>query len=188
MIGPNDSNDAQNLPTRIAQMGDAASVFSKYLDEARSAGKWAILLLSISPTKFAWFATVDIQSITESIAHGQQLGDVWIDSVVNVGSYWLAQRMFAGLTPSSMGAEKRWQWQLPAHFPKGRFLRVKVDGGTLRQNEQLLTWDAHGYYEVSLDVGSLTWSPSVDHVFGTRRSSSVAELVNELSAAHAVLD
>ena len=41
----------------------------------------------------------------------------------------------------------------------GHFLRVTVDGGTLSQNGQALVWDGHGYYEVALDAGTLTWAP-----------------------------
>jgi len=48
---------------------------------------------------------------------------------------------------------------LPEHFPPGRYLRVKVDGGTLSQNGKPLAWDDHGYYEVALDAGALTLAP-----------------------------
>jgi hypothetical protein len=44
-------------------------------------------------------------------------------------------------------------------LPPGKYLRVKVDGGTLTQAGQTLAWDEHGYYEVALDAGSLTLSP-----------------------------
>ena len=47
----------------------------------------------------------------------------------------------------------------PAHFPKGRPVRVTVGGGTLLQHGAPLAWDGHGYYEVSLDLGALTWTP-----------------------------
>ncbi|HEY2405876.1 MAG TPA: polysaccharide deacetylase, partial [Polyangiaceae bacterium] len=56
------------------------------------------------------------------------------------------------------GDNTSWHWQLPAHFPPGRSLRVAVDGGTLSQNGRPLVWDAHGYYEIALDAGSLHWS------------------------------
>jgi hypothetical protein len=36
---------------------------------------------------------------------------------------------------------------------------VLVDGGRLSQSWQPAGWDAHGYYEVALDTGELTWSP-----------------------------
>ena len=47
----------------------------------------------------------------------------------------------------------------PAHFPPGKYLRVTVSGGTLTQAGSTLAWDDHGFYEVSLDAGTLTLSP-----------------------------
>ena len=44
-------------------------------------------------------------------------------------------------------------------FPPRKYLRVKVDGGTLEQGGIALAWDSHGCYEVALDAGSLTLSP-----------------------------
>jgi hypothetical protein len=34
-----------------------------------------------------------------------------------------------------------------------------VDGGTSSQNGAALEWDEHGYYEIALDAGSLSWAP-----------------------------
>jgi hypothetical protein len=44
-------------------------------------------------------------------------------------------------------------------MPPGKVLRVTVDGGKLSQNGTQLSWDSHGYYEVALDAGNLTWIP-----------------------------
>jgi hypothetical protein len=57
------------------------------------------------------------------------------------------------------GSDKTWTWKLPANFPPGKFLRVTVPGGTLKQNGATLPWDPHGYYEIALDAGSVTVSP-----------------------------
>ena len=97
--------------------------------------------------------------VTGSVAHAKSLGDVWIDSMVNVGAYWRGQKLLSAVTPATAGGGQTWTWTLPAHFPPGKFLRVTVDGGTLSQNGTPLPWDAHGYYEIALDAGSLTLSP-----------------------------
>ena len=94
-----------------------------------------------------------------SVQHAKSLGDVWIDSVVNVGAYWVAQKLFAAAAPSTEGDVTTWAWTLPEHFPSGKYLRVVVDGGTLSQAGAPLTWDPHGYYEIALDPGSLTLAP-----------------------------
>ena len=40
----------------------------------------------------------------------------------------------------------------------GEAAGVKTDGGVLKQGSNVLQWDDHGYYEVSLDAGTLTLS------------------------------
>ena len=72
--------------------------------------------------------------------------------MANVGAYWLGATLLAGAGPT-------WTWTLPPHFPAGKYLRVSVDGGTLKQADKTLPWDAHGYYEVALDAGMLSWTP-----------------------------
>jgi hypothetical protein len=92
------------------------------------------------------------------VAAVKAFGDIWIDSAVNVGAYWRAQKLFASITPTTSGSDIVYKWTLPANFPSGKFLRVTVNGGTLKQNNQALNWNSHGYYEVALDAGSLAIS------------------------------
>ena len=93
------------------------------------------------------------------MTHTKSLEDVWIDTVANTGAYWLGQKVFSAVAPKSDGKDQTWTWTLPAHFPTGKYLRVTVYGGTLTQGGAALPWVTHGYYEVALDAGSLTWSP-----------------------------
>jgi peptidoglycan/xylan/chitin deacetylase (PgdA/CDA1 family) len=165
-VGPNDASDPFNLPI-IAHTGDPTvpggdpvTLFNTDIDNAVAQGRWLIYLLhSILPTTNNWYAGEDIAAITGSIEHAKELGNVWLDSVVNIGAYWLGQRTFQAVTPVTADGKTTWTWTLPEHFPPGHFLRVAVDGGALSQAEQRLTWDGHGYYEVALDAGTLEWSP-----------------------------
>jgi hypothetical protein len=93
------------------------------------------------------------------VQYSKTLGDMWIDSVVNVGAYWVAQKLFAAVTPVTAEETSTWSWTLPEHFPPGKYLRVVVDGGALSQGGDPLIWDPHGYYEIALDPGTLTLSP-----------------------------
>ena len=159
-VAPNDNTDPFNLPCHAATEGEAVDGFNGAIDGAEAAGRWLIMLIhTINPTAANWYAPIDISVITGSIAHAQSLGDVWIDALVNVGAYWRGQKLLSAVTPTSSGGGQTWTWTLPDHFPSGRVLRVTVDGGTLSQNGTPVSWDGHGYYEVSLDAGSLTLSP-----------------------------
>lgn len=156
-IMPNDDSDPFNLPCYMAKSGDDVDVFNDEIDGSRLEGSWLIFLFhSIRPTADNWYAPVEIDDITASIDHVKSFKDVWIDTFVNVGAYWVGQKTFSAVTPKKVGNDTVWTWTLPAHFPKGKFLRVKVDGGTLKQGGKVLQWDPHGYYEISLDAGELT--------------------------------
>jgi hypothetical protein len=78
--------------------------------------------------------------------------------MVNVGAYWRAQKVVSAATPIAAGNSQTLTWTLPPHFPPGKYLRVTVDGGTLLQGGTPVPWNSHGYYEIALDIGSLTLS------------------------------
>lgn len=148
--------DWYNLPVYSVAAGQTAANFDAAIDDARASGHWCIFMFhSILPTTNNWYAGVQISDILTSTTYAKSFSDVWVDTMVNVGAYARAQQMFKGLTP----AGNTWTWTLPAHFPPGKVLRVTVDGGTLSQGGAPLAWDPHGYYQVALDAGTLTWRP-----------------------------
>jgi peptidoglycan/xylan/chitin deacetylase (PgdA/CDA1 family) len=160
MVGPSDASDPFNLPIHLAASGETAQSFNGFTDSARSSGKWIIFLVhTILPTTANWYNPVEITDVTASMTHAKSLGDVWVDSVVDIGAYWRGQKMVSAATPNTSGSVTTWTWTLPAHFPPGRYLRVTVTGGTLAQGGNALAWSDHGYYEIALDAGSLTLSP-----------------------------
>ena len=163
-VAPNDETDPFSLPIWGPAEHDGVEKFDAEIDRAHLGHRWVIMLLhSLGPTSFAWYMTVDVSAVTGSIAHAKSLGDVWIDSLANVGAYWRGQKLLAAVTPevetTAAGTTQTWSWTLPPHFPPGKTLRVRVDGGTLSQNGKALEWNGHGYYEIALDAGSLTLSP-----------------------------
>jgi peptidoglycan/xylan/chitin deacetylase (PgdA/CDA1 family) len=148
--------DWYNLPVFLVTAGMNATDFNKGVDFAREDGHWTIYLFhAILPTSANWYAGVQMKDIADSAAHARSFGDIWMDTMLNVGAYARAQQMFEQLTPQG----DTWKWGLPAHFPPGRVLRVTVEGGTLLQRGAPLAWDPHGYYEVALDAGELVWRP-----------------------------
>jgi peptidoglycan/xylan/chitin deacetylase (PgdA/CDA1 family) len=157
-VAPNDATNPFSLPCHLAAQGETATGFNSATDSAHSAGKWQIFLIH-SLGGDNGYNPVSITDVVGAVNHAKSLGDVWIDSVVNVGAYWRAQKMLSGVTGITSGSTTTWTWTLPSHFPPGKFLRVTVSGGTLAQPGGTLAWDTHGYYEVALDAGSLTLSP-----------------------------
>lgn len=153
-IAPNDQSDPSNLPTFTAAAGQTASTFIPVIDSAEANGNWQVLLFH-SLGGDGGYAPVKLDDVIASIDHAKALGDVWIDTFVNVGAYWAGQKAVTSATITEEGKAIRLGWTLPDHFPPGKFLRVTVTGGKLSQGGKALKWNDAGYYEIALDPGSL---------------------------------
>lgn len=155
-----DTVDPYNLLCTTPETNATASDLTNIVNTARSAGNWQILLFhGFNGGTDTPYHPLDVDQFIANVKEVKAWGDMWMDSVINIGSYWLAQMLFSSLTPTISGRNIEYQWKLPAHFPSGKSLRVTVTGGTLKQNNKVLKWDSHGYYEISLDAGSLTITP-----------------------------
>lgn len=163
LVGANDAVDPYDLYCYApAESGVRAATLNAEVDSAHAAGKWRIILLhGFSGGSDGAYLPVNFAEFAANVNHAKGLGDVWIDSMVAVASYWRGQRAVAAASPTTSGASTTWTWTLPTHFPPGKYLRVRVAGGTLSQSGKALPWNEHGYYEVALDAGSLTLSPDV---------------------------
>jgi peptidoglycan/xylan/chitin deacetylase (PgdA/CDA1 family) len=160
LVRPNDESNPFNLPCFIPATGANVAVFNAQVDMARNARAWQIVLVhGFTGGSDGAFQPVGIAPFTAGIQYAKGFGDVWIDTLLEVGAYWRAQKLISSATPTNAGGATTWGWTLPDHFPANRFVRVRVDGGTLTQGGIPLVWDEHGYYEVALDVGTLTLSP-----------------------------
>ena len=160
LIGPGDNVDPFDLFCWVPQERAPAIAFNAQVNSARSAGKWRVVLVhGFTGGSDGAYQPVDIGDFVASVEYAKSLGDVWLDSMVKVASYWRGRRVFSAAPPARSGQSLTWTWSLPEHFPPGKYLRVKVDGGRLTQSGTELAWNEHGFYEVSLDAESLTLSP-----------------------------
>lgn len=156
-VAPNGNADPFNLPCNIPATGAQASALTSTVSSARSAGNWQIFCIhGFSGGSDGAYQPIDINQFTNHVTTVKGFGDVWMDTVLNVAAYWRAQKLFSSLKPTYSGNDIVYKWTLPANFPAGKYLRVSVSGGTLQQNNRVLSWDSHGYYEIALDAGSLT--------------------------------
>ncbi|HZL21176.1 MAG TPA: polysaccharide deacetylase family protein, partial [Polyangia bacterium] len=162
IVMPNDNTDRFTLPCYIPPMGAPASDFNSEVDSAQSAGGWRIILVHGfigSSNDDSEYQPVNLTDYTAGITHAKGLGNMWIGKVVDVAAYWLGQKAFSSATTMTSGTSKTWTWTKPSNFAPGKYLRVTVAGGTLTQGGQTLPWNDHGFYEISLDAGSVTLGP-----------------------------
>jgi len=160
LIGPDDNTNMLNLPSWIPRQGAGAGDFNPKADAAQSQGKWqTVCIHGFTGGSDGAYQPIDLNGFIEHINYVKAKGDVWIGTMLEVGAYFLGRKAVAAATPTTQGSDQVYTWTLPNVFPPGRYVRVKVDGGTLSQDGQVLPWNDHGFYEVALDVGSLTISP-----------------------------
>jgi hypothetical protein len=164
-IAPTDDPAAKQfqLPCIIPGTGASASTMESSITSGTSGGKWNTFLVhGFSGGSDGAYQPVAIGEFTSTVSWAKTQGTLWIDTVENVSAYWIAQYRFTKLTPTTSGTDKVWTWKTSDFnnpYPPGKYLRVKTDGGTLKQGSTVLNWDDHGYYEISLDAGTLTLSP-----------------------------
>jgi peptidoglycan/xylan/chitin deacetylase (PgdA/CDA1 family) len=158
-VMPLGNSDPLNLNCYIPNQGQQASTFNANVDDGHSKGGWVIYVVHGFTGDGSAYQPVDLAQLTSAINYTKSLGDMWIGTMETVGAYWLGQKAFSQAMTATAGSNKTWTWTLPGQFPTGKYLRVKVDGGTLTQKGVALTWDPHGYYEIALDAGSVTLGP-----------------------------
>jgi hypothetical protein len=99
MVPATGQADWYNLPVFAVTAGQTVTNFNAGIDDTRSRGRWSIFMFhSLLPTASNWFAGVEIADVVASIEHAQSLGDIWFDTMGEVGAYARAQQMFEGLS------------------------------------------------------------------------------------------
>jgi len=160
-IAPNDNTSPFSLPCHMSAQGETAAGTNGYnsvSDSVRAKGSWRIILVH-SVEMDGTFQPVLASEVVAAMTYTKNLGDVWADTMTNVGAYWRGQKAVSAAKPQTVGSDKVYSWTLPEHFPPGHYLRATVSGGKVKQCGTELTWDDHGYYEINLDAGSLTITP-----------------------------
>lgn len=157
MPGDETTTSPWALHCYIPPTGAPTSDFNSEIDGARSGGGWRVILVhGFTGGNDSAYQPVGIDQYTAGVKYAKTFSDLWIDTMVNIGAYWRGQNAFKKATQTTSGGSTTYKWTLPANFPPGHYLRVTVSGGTITQDGTKLQWDPHGYYEISLDAGSLT--------------------------------
>ena len=158
-VMPNGNSDPLNLNCYIPDPMQQTAAFNNDVNGGRSQGGWVIYVIHGFTGDGQAYNAFDLSQLTAAVNYTKSLGDMWIGTMVDVGSYWLGQKSFTQATRTQNGDSFTWTWNLPGQFPPGKYIRARVPGGTLTQDGQPLTWDPHGYYEIALDARSVTLTP-----------------------------
>jgi hypothetical protein len=156
-VMPNGNSDPLNLNCYIPDPNQLT--FNNDVDGGHAQGGWVIYVIHGFTGDGSAYMPFDLSQLTAAVNYTKSLGDMWIGTMLDVGSYWLGQKSFTQATRTQNGDSFTWTWNLPNFFPPGKYIRARVPGGTLTQDGQPLTWDPHGYYEIALDARSVTLTP-----------------------------
>lgn len=158
---PNTEKSPMAIPCHITNAGETAAQLNTIVDDVRVKGSWrTVLAHNVDPAIIDYgYNPVQLADIVGTMTYAKSVGDVWADTMVAIGSYWVAQKALTDVQPKTVGKDKVYSWTLPDFFPPGRYVRIKVTGGKVTQCGTELAWDDHGYYEINLDAGSVTISP-----------------------------
>lgn len=159
LIGPDDNVNLLNLPSYIPPTGAGTAQLDPKVNAAVSQGKWqTVCIHGFTGGSDGAYQPIDLGGFVDHVEYAKTQ-DIWIGTMADVGAYFIGRKAVASATPQQQGSEQVYTWTLPNVFPPGRYVRVTVDGGTLLQDGLALPWNEHGFYEVALDVGSLTLAP-----------------------------
>lgn len=157
LIAPNASNDRFNLDCHVPATGANVGALNRRVDDARSAGRWLVVLVhGFTGGTDGAYQPIDLDVFVQAVQYAKSFGDVWIGTMVDVGAYWVGQKLLTDTVPERTEGGLVWRWSLPDNFPPGKTLRVTSAGGALSQAGAALAVSSQGIVEVSLDAGELT--------------------------------
>ncbi|WP_437981558.1 polysaccharide deacetylase family protein [Sorangium sp. So ce117] len=160
LIGPNDNSNAFQLPTYIPPTNASKAQMDSEVASARSGKKWRTFCIhGFTGGNDSAYQPIPFQAWVDHVKAVKAYGDVWIGTMETIGAYWRGQKAITDGTNTKNGNDTTYNWTLPQNFPPGKYVRVTVTGGTLKQNGTALKWHPQGYYEVALDAKSVTLSP-----------------------------
>ncbi|WP_437276711.1 polysaccharide deacetylase family protein [Sorangium sp. So ce375] len=160
LIGPNDNTNPFKLPTYIPPQNASKAQMDAEVTSARSGKKWRTFCIhGFTGGSDGAYQPIPFQAWVDHVKGVKEFGDVWIGTMETIGAYWRGQKAISEGTNTKNGNDTTYNWTLPQNFPPGKFVRVTVTGGTLKQGGVALKWHPKGYYEVALDAKSVTLSP-----------------------------
>ena len=154
-VRADDSSDPYHLPIHEPQPGAKAGTLNLVVVAAVNGGYWRIFALH-SLKANTGFDPVDVNELVANISYTKTRGDVWIDSMVNIGAYWMGQELLENATETRSKYATTLTWTVPSHFPAGKYVRVISTRGRLEQGGHAIPLSESGYYDVALDPGKLT--------------------------------
>jgi len=150
--------DWWDLPSRTTMTDLPLSVYEQWVEEGSRRGGWTVLMIhGLEGTVKGW------EPISREVFNGLldllQKKDAWVGTLLEVGAYFRAQKVFERTAPKRTGSRWTWAWKVPEGTPSDMRLKMRIEPTSapweLRQGDQVLRPDKEGTYEILFSKGSL---------------------------------
>jgi peptidoglycan/xylan/chitin deacetylase (PgdA/CDA1 family) len=166
-LKPEAQPDWLNIPSQVTLTVTPLAVYRNWVDTALKEGAWTVFTIHSIENPQPWYEPMPKATFLGLLDHlvRRQRDGLWVAPFGEVGAYWQAQKIleaaFAGTR--GMGHSARWAWTVPAVFPRGVVLKVRLDGEgswQVSQAGQILQPDAEAVYSVAFDLKEISISPT----------------------------
>ncbi len=155
-IAPLGSTNLYNLPTFTPAENADKDALDAGVSGALSQGNWqTVLIHGFADYPDSSYLPISLDGFVTHVKALRDAGNVWIDTMLAIGSYFIGQKLLMETTPTTNGADSTYAFTVPPHFPEGGCLRIQSTG-TVLQNGQEIPQHPNGYYDVSLAAGEIT--------------------------------
>ena len=159
LVSPEDPNlDWLCLPAKVTLSSNGLKIYQSWMDDAVGKGDWLIWAIGGVKEENLDQGLISRQDLTK-ICDYLQTQDIWVGTLVEVGSYLRALKLFRGADILTIGSEETYRWMVPDHYPVGVILKVRF----VQANPSVQVWqkgerifpDDQGNYQVSFNEGKL---------------------------------
>ena len=156
---PDVEPDWMNIPSQATMTAFPFSTYQGWIDNDIKAGGWMVWMIhGLEGTPWGWQPIT--KKIFNQILDELQSKDIWVDTFLNIGSYFRAEKIFEKVQPKDGKNQRTWQWELPNNFPDDVLLKISPDslpkGFELWQGKNKLAPDDKGRFTLDFNRKELT--------------------------------
>jgi hypothetical protein len=125
-LKPDQEPDWMNLPSKMTETNFPMSTYLSWLDDDLKDGAWTIFMIhGLEGTP--WGYQPITRKVFTQILDEAQKRNLWIDTLLNVGAYFRAQKILEKASVETHPGEARYNWKVPGTFPLETLLRIQVE-------------------------------------------------------------
>ncbi len=153
--------DWLNLPSKMTETNLSWETYQSWIDNDLKDEAWLILTIhGLEGTPWG-YQPISKKIFTQLLDYLQSK-DIWVDTLLRVGAYFRAQKIFEKAVVEKMDQGFRFRWKVPGTFPPGVMLRIKMEPTGLKdenfipsQNGKRLKIDSEGMGTLEFNQGAL---------------------------------